>query len=246
MRSGEQRVAWPGRPFGEEGLQDGERRGGQGRSAVAAPFARAGHVRAGTSMDIAGGQAGELTDAQPGLDCQGQQGPVPPSGPRARVRSCEQRVRLGAGQELHCGCRAAAGRDRQDAGDRVGMLRVVGQREAHDRTDRGEPGVARGHAVASRGLQVVQEPGHEVRVDQREVDLVRRDAPGRGDVLDQQPPRVAVGGDRVRAQITLGVGIVGEVGLQGRGQESHGLLCFSGSHRSAARAMSSGVADRYQ
>ena len=64
----------------------------------------------------------------------------------------------------------------------------------------------------------------------------------------QQPDRVAVGGDGVRAGLALLEQSVGEERLQGGGDRGHRGSTFPiiGSSRSAAIASSSGEADRYQ
>ena len=63
----------------------------------------------------------------------------------------------------------------------------------------------------------------------------------------QQPERVAVGGDGVRAGLALADQPVGEERLQGRRERGHRQrLLAMRSSRSAARASSSGAADRYQ
>ena len=99
--------------------------------------------------------------------------------------------------------------------------------------------------VTAYVLEVVQERGDRRGVEHAEVDLVRRDTGGGREVLDEQPPGVAVGRDRVRGQALAGVGVVGEVGLQGWREECHDRSC-GWSSLAAARAISSGVADRYQ
>ena len=68
-----------------------------------------------------------------------------------------------------------------------------------------------------------------------------------GGEAQQQPERVAVGGDGVRAGLALADQPVGEERLQGRGERGHRptlLVCGRGG--AAASASSSGAADRYQ
>ena len=168
-------------------------RGGQRGRAVPASFAGAGHMRAGAGVDVAGGQCGELADPQPGLYGQGQQCPVTAPGEAVGVRGVQQRFGLFEGEELHGAWCAAPGGQGQDPCDGVGVLGVVGQRHGQDRPDRGEPGVAGDRAVAAHVLEVVQERGDRHGVEQAQVDLVRWDTGGGGEVFDQQPPGVAVG-----------------------------------------------------
>ena len=76
---------------------------------------------------------------------------------------------------------------------------------AVERVDRRQPGVAGPEAVAALLLEVVEE-----RADQRRVEVGEVQPVGCLPVLccgevEQQPDRVAVGGDRVRAGVALGI-----------------------------------------
>jgi len=80
-----------------------------------------------------------------------------------------------------------------------------------------------------------------------EVERVGGNRERRGQVLQEHPPGVAVGGDGVDRQVALGVGEGREVGLQTNSQGVHSIsLSEMGSSLPAARAMSSPVAVRYQ
>ena len=68
----------------------------------------------------------------------------------------------------------------------------------------------------------------------------------RGGEREQQPERVAVGGDRVRAGALLADQAVGEERLQRRCERAHRASSSASSSRSAASASSSGAACRYQ
>jgi hypothetical protein len=90
------------------------------------------------------------------------------------------------------------------------------------RVDRGQPGVAGGHAVAPAGLQVLQE-----RADHRCVQVVEGELGGLASGLlqgepQQQPDGVAVGGDGVVAGLTLADQPVGEEPLENGGERAHG------------------------
>ena len=85
------------------------------------------------------------------------------------------------------------------------------------------------------------------RGDGVEVECVGGNPECRGQVLQEHPPGVAVGGDGVDRQVALGVGEGREVGLQAGRQGVHdGSPSAIGSSLPAARAMSSPVAVRYQ
>src|SRR5690606_9101354 len=96
----------------------------------------------------------------------------------------------------------------------------------------------------------VEEAGDVRRGDGIEVESVDADPEFHAQVLQQHPPGIAVGADRVARQVPLAVGEGGEVGLQAGRQRVHegspGPVPALSSRRPAARAMSSPVALRYQ
>ena len=101
------------------------------------------------------------------------------------------------------------------------MLGVVKRQVREQRVDRREAVVAAADAVAASFLEVVQERGDQRRVELGDVQLAGRIA---GPVLregEQQPERLAVGGDRVRARSALGDQPVGEIGLHRGGERRH-------------------------
>src|SRR3954462_15633789 len=108
--------------------------------------------------------------------------------------------------------------------------------------DRGQARVASAHAVAAFAFQVGEEGADQRRVEVLEADLRRRLAGACLDELQQQPERVAVGSDRVRAGVTLAQETTGEVALQQRAQSAHYGAPADGSRRSPASPSSSGAA----
>jgi hypothetical protein len=91
----------------------------------------------------------------------------------------------------------------------------------------------------------------EERRDQRGVDVADVEPGGRlaGAIVgedQQQPQRVAVGGDGVRAGVTLNRQPLGEERLDGRCQRGHDRCPWCCSSHWAATPSSSGVACRYQ
>ena len=138
------------------------------------------------------------------------------------------------------------GRDGEHSLDRLGVFGMAQCGVAEQRVDRGEPGVAGGHAVAAIGFQMGEERGDELCVEVADVE------PGRcfaGVLLredEQQSQCVAVGGDGVRAGVTLGGQPLGEEHLDRGRQRGHGRAPLCCSSRRAATANSSGVACRYQ
>lgn len=249
MRAGEQCLAGPCDTFVEVGPQEGDARPGEGCHASASSLAEAGHVWPGAEVDRAGGQVGQFADPQPGRDGQGEECLVATPGPGRGVRGGEERFGLVVGEVVDRSGRNPLGWDREDPADGLGVFGMVGQRVGQDGADRGQTRVAGGDGVAADGLDFVEKPADQVGVQHGEVDRVRFDVQGCGGVLEQQPPGVAVGGDGVRAEVTRGGGVVCEVALQRRGEGCHDRLrCASSgvSRRAAARAISSGVAVRYQ
>ena len=127
---------------------------------------------------------------------------------------------------------------------RVGRLAQGGV--AEQGADRDEPGVAGPDAVSPSVLEVVEECA-----DQRGVEVGKHEQGGRlaGALLgkgEQEPERVSVGGDRVRACPPLGEKPIGEERFQDRGERAHGSTPRQSSSRLAARASSSGLPDTYQ
>ncbi|HLG07266.1 MAG TPA: hypothetical protein VI409_01195 [Gaiellaceae bacterium] len=142
--------------------------------------------------------------------------------PGGLVGGGEQRVDLGLGEVGDQRAVEAFGRHREHALDDGGVLGVAQRGEAKQGVDRCEPGVAGADAVTALAFEVVEEGGDQGRVEIVEVELGWL---GAGALLgedEQQPQRVAVGGDRVRAGVPLPLQPVGEERLQGRSERAHG------------------------
>jgi hypothetical protein len=76
---------------------------------------------------------------------------------------------------------------------------------------------------------------------------IRRRLPGSPlNKSEEQPERVAVRVDGVRAGLALVDEPLGEEALKGRSERTHGRPPEANSSRSAARPSSSGAAERYQ
>ena len=113
--------------------------------------------------------------------------------------------------------------------------------EPEQRVDRGQAGVAGADAVAAFVFEVVEERADQGGVQIGEVRAPRARLPvcSRGEA-EQQPQRVAVGGDGVRAGVPLADQPVGEERLQGRGERGHGRAdrpagCLRGGFESLRR-----------
>src|SRR6266699_2402450 len=112
--------------------------------------------------------------------------------------------------------------------------------------DGGQAGVTGADAVAAFDLQVVQERRDQVRVELFEVQPPRLGPGGVMGEIEQQPHRVAVGGDRVWADPPLFDQLFGEEALHDWGQGSHGRSFLPAGRSSAARPSNTGVACKYQ
>ena len=87
----EQRLLWSPVALFEPFAQDGHGLAGERRGAVFASLAERLNVRAAGEVHVVAVQAGELADAQPGLDRKGQQRVVATADPAGAVRRGEQR-----------------------------------------------------------------------------------------------------------------------------------------------------------
>ena len=126
------------------------------------------------------------------------------------------------------------------------MLGVTQGGVAKQRADRRQARVAGPDRVAALVLEVIQE-----RADQRRLEIVDVEIAGRlvtvlGGECKQQADRVAVGGDRMRAGLSLGDQPIGEERLQRRREQAHLAPPSARSRRSAASPSSSGAACKYQ
>ena len=98
----EQRVVWPAAAFCEPLPEHGDGLAGQRRRTVFAAFAEYLDVRAGGEVHVLAAQAGELADAQPGLDREREQGVIATSEPSILVGGGQERVDLVGGEVGDC------------------------------------------------------------------------------------------------------------------------------------------------
>ncbi len=246
---GEQRANGVGAELGEPGPHDLDGLGGERGGPVLAALAVAADVRAGPEVDVLAGQAGEFRYPQPGLDVEQEQGVIAAAVPGPAAGGGDQGVGLLGGQVADDRPLAPPRRDRQDLADHGGVLRSPGGGVLEQGVDCGQAGVAGGASVPPLLFEVLQE-----LPDERGVQVGEAEGAGRlaGLALgegEQEPAGVTVGGDRVRAGLLLPGQPVGEEALQDEGQVGHDASrpsCPAGSSLAAARARSSGTAERYQ
>jgi len=141
--------------------------------------------------------------------------------PAVAVAGGEQGFDLWLGEVADDGTFEALGRDRQDPGDALSVLRVFQGRVAEQRVNRRKSRVAGPDAVAALEFQVVQEGGYQGRIKIGEVQPRGRESGPGGGVAQQQPQGVAVGRDGVLAGPALPDQPVGEEGLKGRREQAH-------------------------
>jgi hypothetical protein len=242
----EQRVVWPAASFCEPLPEHGDGLAGQRRRAVFAAFAEYLDVRAGGEVHVLAAEAGELADAQPGLDREREQGVIATSEPSILVGGGQERVDLVGGEVGDDRAVEAFGRDGEHAADQCGVLGVSQRCVAEHRVDRRQPGVPGPHAVAALLFEVIEERGDQGGVEVLELErgwLLPGPLVGEA---EQQPEGVSVGGDRVRADALLADQPAGEERLERRRERGHRRAPWACSRRSAASASSSGAADRYQ
>src|SRR5712691_4242701 len=108
---GKERVGRAAGSLGEPNLEGRYRPGQQGRDPVLAPLAVAADVRAAAKVDVATGQASQLGGAEPRLDGQEQQRVVASTGAGRTVGTGQERIYLGASQEVDERAVEAFGRD---------------------------------------------------------------------------------------------------------------------------------------
>ena len=244
---GEQWLVAVSGTFAQPDLQDRFGFSGQGDGSVFAALALAPDAGAGSQGEIAAVESGELGDPQPGLDREQQQRPVASPFPACKVRGGDQRVGLLGGKKRHDRLVVPLGGDRQHLLDQRGVLGVAQRRVGEQRPDRGQPQVAGPGAVATLGLEMVQERADRFGGQVLPVQRRRRFAGSRLHEHDEHPQRVPVGGDGARAGVALVGQPVGEEALQGGGDQAHHAITpRESSSRPAASASNSGAADRYQ
>ena len=235
--------------FGQPDLDGGDGDRDQRRNPVLASLADAVDVGAGAELDVAAIEPDQLGGSQPGLGGEHDQRVVAAAGPSGALRRGEQRIEFVFGEECDDRFVGALGWDREHPGDQGGVFGVAQAGVVVERVDRCQPGVAGADGVVAVVLEMVEERDDQRRVEIGDVELVGLFAGALGGESEQQPDRVPVGGDRVRAGLALADEIVGEEGLEGRGERAHcrcPICSRCRCSRSPASASSSGAADKYQ
>ena len=243
---GEQRGRWLTGALGQPDPQMGDGARGQWRDPLLSPLAVATHMRARAEMHIAAAQTDQFGSTKPRLHGEGEQSRVAPPGPCHSISGGEKRSQFRFRQPGHQPPIKTLRRNGQNPFDGGGMFRMAQGGIAEQGPDRGQSGVAGAHAVLSLALQMVEEGTDQRRIEVVDVEFARRLAVPLRREDQEQPQRVAIGLNRVRADLALAEEAVGEERLQGGGQRTHASPARWRSSRSPARPSSSGAADRYQ
>jgi hypothetical protein len=183
--------------FGEVGVQERRRVGGE--RDVAGLAALAGHGDQGRRFeaDVADGEVGEFLDSCCGVVEGGEQGRVAAAVPGGPVGLGEQAAGLLDGEVVDGGLGLFLGGDGEDVLAAGQLGGVLGLQPPAERADRREALVAGRHAVVPAGLQPVQEPDDGGGVDAVQGEPFGRDGAVVAEEEDQQFERVAVGRDGV-------------------------------------------------
>ena len=180
------------------------------------------------------------------LDGEAEQRRVAPPRPGRPIRRGQQGVDFRLGQESHESPLEAFRRNGENALDDGGMFGMPKGRIAEQGPDRGKPRVTGAHAVVSVVLQVVEEGADQGRVEIVDIELARLLAVSVRREEQEQPQGIAIGLQRVRADLALAGETVGEERLQGRGERAHASPRRWRSSLSPASPSNSGAAERYQ
>src|SRR5690349_4726504 len=220
----------------------------QRRASFLSPFADTSNMGTVTEMDGVPVEADQLGETQARLGREQQQRVIAASEPCRSIRSGKYRLDLGSGQEMHLALVVSLARYREHALNMSAVGRLLKRGEPEEGADRGQAQVTGPDAGAALLLEILQK-----RTDERRIQIVesqgrRRLAEPLLSKREQEPERVPVGCDRVRADIALTHEPLGKVALDECGDVAarlHGLASHRRSRRRAASCLNSGQAQRY-
>ncbi len=156
----------------------------------------------------------------------------------ARSRRPSQRVMSGAAmrasicsavRNVIVGLSNRFGGDREDLLDGGGVLGVSQRRVREQRPDRGQPQVPGASAVVTGVFAVLQERGDRGSVEIGPVESMHRPVMAVSGERDEQTHRVAIHGDRARADPSLFDQPVGEEALHRGSDHGHSSTSLSGT-----------------
>src|SRR5512134_1745422 len=232
--------------LGKPDAQGGDCASGERRDPLLSPLSVATHMRAGAEMDIGAAKANQFGRPKTGLDSEAKQRRVTPPGPVRPIRSGEKRVDFRLRQEGHEPSFEALRRNGENALDDGGTLGVPKCCVSEQGTDGSKPRIAGAHAVLSLLFQMIEKGADQGGIEIVDIELARLLAVSVRREDQEQPQGIAIGLERVRADLALAGEAVGEERLQGRGERAHASPLRWRSSRSPASPSNSGAADRYQ
>jgi len=160
-------------------------------------------MSAGPQRKILAFEPGHLREAKASLHSGEDKGVIASAGPAAPIRRGEQGIDFGSCQKGYHGTCEAFARYRQDALDLRGVFRHLECGITKEGVDRRQTQVTRSHADLILLLQVIQELPDQGRGDLLETQLRGRSVMALLDELEEPTERIAIGGDGVRARLTL-------------------------------------------
>jgi hypothetical protein len=199
----------------------------------------------GAQRDVLAAKPHELRDSHPRLHGHEQERPVASSDAGGGVRCGKQGVDLGGSEVGDVRMIAALGGDGEDALDQSGVLGETQGGEREQRVHRCQPGVPGGDSSSAVALEMLEERPDEWGVEHLDLECRRCDASGVLHEVEQQPEAVSIGGNRVRARMTLRSQPLDEECFEGWRQRRHDPAPAV-SRRAAAATSNSGEALRYQ
>ncbi len=110
---------------------------------------------------------------------------------------------------------AALGGDGENTLDEAGVLRVAESGKREQRVHRSQPGIPGRHSHLALALEMIEEGADERSVEHLDLQFRRCDAGGLPREVEQQPKAVPIGGDRVRARMSLRTQPLDEEGFKG-------------------------------
>jgi hypothetical protein len=241
--SREQRIVGETAPLLEPDPQDGDGTGSQRDATLLTALSKAADVRASAELDVATVGPCQLREPKARLDGERHEGVIPPTFPPVPIRSGKQCGDLLRFEERHVGLVEALLGNGQYLLDQLGMLGVTESGVSEQRPQRGETGVPAAGTVVPVVFEMVQEGR-----DHPDSEILPVESGGSlsGPALhkvEQEHKRVPIGPHRGRARLALLGEPLGKEQLHGGCDRAH-LSTFS--RRSAAKAKSSGAAERYQ
>ena len=244
---GKQRILRASGSLGQPDPQHDLDRTGERNRSLFASLAFAEDAGAGAQGDVTAVQPGELGDPQTGLNSKQQQHLISPTLPSGPVRGGDEGVDLGRSQECQDPSVEPFRRNRQHPLDEHGVLRMAQRGIGEQRSDRCQANVSGPDAVVPASLEVGEERGDRGGVQIVPVEMGWCPSGLFVHKPEEQSQGVAVGRGGAWARLPLLGKPIGEEGLQCRRDQSHDRAAdHAVSWRAAARASSSGAADKYQ